>query len=112
MHSLYGEMCRLPRPPSCRLAGHTKAATGEKDVLNNKSQRLKHCSDNNGGVRALSGANTADNTKMDAATCIQYCYSKGFVYAGTEYSAGADAKRNSKLNTELTASQNAGVITP
>ncbi|KAG5643834.1 hypothetical protein DXG03_009565 [Asterophora parasitica] len=38
------------------------------------------------GVRTLAASNYASGTAMTTAACISYCDSKGYIYAGTEYS--------------------------
>lgn len=39
------------------------------------------------GSRTLSGAGTYSGTAMSASACISFCSSRGFPFAGTEYSA-------------------------
>ncbi|KAF5348257.1 hypothetical protein D9756_010540 [Leucocoprinus leucothites] len=43
--------------------------------------------DNVGAGRTLNAANTASGTSMTTESCIQFCGSKGYIYAGTEYGA-------------------------
>lgn len=38
------------------------------------------------GARSLSGGNTASQTTMTDESCISFCASNDFIYAGTEYS--------------------------
>jgi len=40
-----------------------------------------------GGPRALAGDMYANATGMTSESCIAYCDTKGFYYAGTEYSS-------------------------
>jgi len=46
---------------------------------------LSGCSDG-GGARTLTGANYYSASAMTAAACVAFCESRGFVFAGTEYS--------------------------
>ena len=38
-------------------------------------------------MRALSSASYADGAAMTDEACINFCIGKGYIYAGTEYSA-------------------------
>ncbi|KAF9465644.1 copper radical oxidase [Collybia nuda] len=50
----------------------------------------KGCYTDNVGVRTLSGATFASGTTMTTASCIAFCDSKSFIYAGTEFSVHCD----------------------
>ncbi|KAI9891312.1 MAG: hypothetical protein M1814_002825 [Vezdaea aestivalis] len=43
--------------------------------------------DNTGGVKTLGGAVYKNNTGMTTEVCIGFCANRGFIFAGTEYSA-------------------------
>lgn len=46
----------------------------------------KGCYSDSVGSRALGGANYQSGNAMTASACISFCDSKGYVFAGTEYS--------------------------
>lgn len=47
----------------------------------------KGCYTEGSSSRALTGASYNTNTAMTDESCITFCSGKGFIYAGTEYSA-------------------------
>lgn len=40
----------------------------------------------NPGARSLTGAAFTDTTAMTVESCVNFCDSKGFIYAGVEFS--------------------------
>lgn len=99
---LCGVKLQIYRPLQFFLRiGHTRAATGESLQFaqprlgdarglqcGSKHGKLTTSHSDQPGKRTLDGANYGDLSGMNATSCIRYCQSKNFVYAGTEYSSG------------------------
>ena len=72
--------------PPYPAPGLPKGATRRREPIF-RTSCLTEDSDGVNGQRTLGAASYSDNAAMTDESCIAFCSSKNYVYAGTEYSS-------------------------